>query len=214
MASNVLTDSRVGRRVVLRGTTEIEAELLEGTVGPAAATELVTFLPLVRHLPSIEILLNLYQAGQLISRAPVDGGGTDFRPCFAWLEQRGIAPQVMVFLTDPLRNISGPGTSVPSAVGKHRNPPGAVRPDHPRGQRKRRPLRAHREYRRPTRIGGPSLLEAGEMLSIAQEHSLLKLIRSPTRSSKRCRSRLTLTEKPPLNCWTSSSCLAKSMERR
>jgi predicted metal-dependent peptidase len=41
-----------------------------------------------------------YRAGQPISLAPVGGGGTDFRPCFDWLEQHGIAPQVMVFLTD------------------------------------------------------------------------------------------------------------------
>src|ERR1700758_3396456 len=41
------------------GATEIEAQLLEGTVGPAATTELVAFLRLFRDLPSIdEILLN------------------------------------------------------------------------------------------------------------------------------------------------------------
>ena len=26
--------------------------------------------------------------------------GTDFRPCFRWLEEKGIYPQTMVFLTD------------------------------------------------------------------------------------------------------------------
>ena len=41
-----------------------------------------------------------YQAGQPISLAPVGGGGTDFRPCFCWLEDKGIFPQTMVFLTD------------------------------------------------------------------------------------------------------------------
>jgi predicted metal-dependent peptidase len=41
-----------------------------------------------------------YQAGQPISLAPVGGGGTDFRPCFDWLERHGITPEVMVFLTD------------------------------------------------------------------------------------------------------------------
>ena len=41
------------------GTTEIEAQLLEGTIGPAATTELIAFLRLFRQLPSIdEILLN------------------------------------------------------------------------------------------------------------------------------------------------------------
>jgi predicted metal-dependent peptidase len=41
-----------------------------------------------------------FQAGQPIKLAPVGGGGTDFRPCFSWLADRGIQPQTMVFLTD------------------------------------------------------------------------------------------------------------------
>jgi predicted metal-dependent peptidase len=43
-----------------------------------------------------------FQAGQLIKLTPVGGGGTDFRPCFEWLADRGIQPQTMVFLTDLL----------------------------------------------------------------------------------------------------------------
>jgi predicted metal-dependent peptidase len=41
-----------------------------------------------------------YQAGQPVSLSPVGGGGTDFRPCFEWLGERGIVPQTLVFLTD------------------------------------------------------------------------------------------------------------------
>jgi predicted metal-dependent peptidase len=41
-----------------------------------------------------------YQAGQPIHLTPVGGGGTDFRPCFRWLEEKGIYPQTMIFLTD------------------------------------------------------------------------------------------------------------------
>jgi predicted metal-dependent peptidase len=41
-----------------------------------------------------------YQAGQPVSLSPVEGGGTDFRPCFDWLEEHGILPQTLVFLTD------------------------------------------------------------------------------------------------------------------
>ena len=41
-----------------------------------------------------------YQAGQPIKLSPVGGGGTDFRPCFTWLNDRGIQPQTLVFLTD------------------------------------------------------------------------------------------------------------------
>ena len=41
-----------------------------------------------------------YQSGQPISLSPVGGGGTDFRPCFVWLEEQAIVPQTLVFLTD------------------------------------------------------------------------------------------------------------------
>jgi predicted metal-dependent peptidase len=41
-----------------------------------------------------------YQAGQPVHLTPVGGGGTDFRPCFRWLEEKGIYPQTLVFLTD------------------------------------------------------------------------------------------------------------------
>lgn len=41
-----------------------------------------------------------YQAGQPVSLSPVGGGGTDFRPCFDWLQKQGIIPQTLVFLTD------------------------------------------------------------------------------------------------------------------
>jgi predicted metal-dependent peptidase len=42
----------------------------------------------------------VYQAGQPISLAPVGGGGTNFTPCFRWLDEHGIVPQTLVFLTD------------------------------------------------------------------------------------------------------------------
>ncbi|HTY83897.1 MAG TPA: VWA-like domain-containing protein [Silvibacterium sp.] len=41
-----------------------------------------------------------YQAGQSVSLSPVGGGGTDFRPCFDWLEGQRVIPQTLVFLTD------------------------------------------------------------------------------------------------------------------
>jgi hypothetical protein len=60
MASNVLSGfARRQKSGFFAGTTEIEAQLLEGTIGQAATTELVAFLRLFRQLPSIdEILLN------------------------------------------------------------------------------------------------------------------------------------------------------------
>lgn len=41
-----------------------------------------------------------YEAGQRIDLNPVGGGGTEFGPCFEWLEERSIQPQSLVFLTD------------------------------------------------------------------------------------------------------------------
>ena len=41
-----------------------------------------------------------YDAGQRIDLNPVGGGGTEFGPCFEWLNGRGIQPQSLVFLTD------------------------------------------------------------------------------------------------------------------
>jgi MoxR-like ATPase len=60
MASNVLSGiARRQKSTLLSGTSEFEAQLLDGTVGEAAASELVAFLRLFRQLPSIdEILLN------------------------------------------------------------------------------------------------------------------------------------------------------------
>jgi hypothetical protein len=60
MASSVLTgfaSRRNGSAAV--GSSELEAQLLEGTIGEAATIELVAFLRLFRQLPSVqEILLN------------------------------------------------------------------------------------------------------------------------------------------------------------
>ena len=44
--------------------------------------------------------VDTYQAGQPVSLSPVGGGGTDFRPCFEWLDEHAITPQTLVFLTD------------------------------------------------------------------------------------------------------------------
>ena len=41
-----------------------------------------------------------FEAGQLVSLSPVGGGGTEFGPCFEWLDEHGVRPQTLVFLTD------------------------------------------------------------------------------------------------------------------
>ena len=60
MASNVLSGiARRQKTVFLSGASEFESQLLDGTVGAAAANELLAFLRLFRQLPSIdEVLLN------------------------------------------------------------------------------------------------------------------------------------------------------------
>jgi predicted metal-dependent peptidase len=44
--------------------------------------------------------IEVYQAGQPIKLSPVGGGGTDFRPCFDWIEENAVRPDMVVFLTD------------------------------------------------------------------------------------------------------------------
>lgn len=58
MASNVLSGVAKRRQTAsLTGTNEFEAQLLDGTVGPVAASEFVAFLRLFRGLPSIDQIL-------------------------------------------------------------------------------------------------------------------------------------------------------------
>jgi predicted metal-dependent peptidase len=41
-----------------------------------------------------------FAAGEQIELNPAGGGGTDFRPVFAYLEERQIEPRCLIFLTD------------------------------------------------------------------------------------------------------------------
>jgi predicted metal-dependent peptidase len=41
-----------------------------------------------------------FEAGERVSLNPVGGGGTEFAPCFEWLDEHGVRPQTLVFLTD------------------------------------------------------------------------------------------------------------------
>ena len=44
--------------------------------------------------------VDTYESGEMLHLEPVGGGGTDFGPCFDWLNEHGVRPQTMVFLTD------------------------------------------------------------------------------------------------------------------
>jgi predicted metal-dependent peptidase len=75
--------------------------------------------------------VEIYQAGQPVKLAPVGGGGTDFRPCFHWLEERGITPQTLVFLTDLWGTFPGDVPPYPvlwASTGKRDAPFGQVIP--------------------------------------------------------------------------------------
>lgn len=41
-----------------------------------------------------------FEEGQCVSLEPMGGGGTEFGPCFAWLDEHGVVPQTLIFLTD------------------------------------------------------------------------------------------------------------------
>lgn len=54
----------------------------------------------VLYFDAVVQKVEIYEAGQPISLNPAGGGGTEFGPCFEWVEERRIMPQTMVFLTD------------------------------------------------------------------------------------------------------------------
>ncbi len=72
-----------------------------------------------------------YEAGQPISLNPMGGGGTEFAPCFEWVEERGIMPQTMVFLTDLYGSFPSCAPSYPvlwASTGRRQAPFGEVIP--------------------------------------------------------------------------------------
>ncbi len=74
-----------------------------------------------------------YEAGQPLRLAPVGGGGTDFCPCFTWVEEQGIHPQVLVFLTDLYGPLPDSPPHIPviwASNGKREAPFGEVVPLH------------------------------------------------------------------------------------
>jgi len=74
-----------------------------------------------------------YTVGEALHLDPVGGGGTDFGPCFAWLNEHGIRPQTLVFLTDLYGTFPDDAPDYPvlwaSTSGRHA-PFGSVIPMH------------------------------------------------------------------------------------
>jgi predicted metal-dependent peptidase len=75
--------------------------------------------------------VEICEAGQRVDLNPVGGGGTEFAPCFDWLDEHGISPQALVFLTDLYGSF--PPTAPPypvlwASTGGRKAPFGAVIP--------------------------------------------------------------------------------------
>jgi predicted metal-dependent peptidase len=72
-----------------------------------------------------------YEAGQPVHLNPAGGGGTEFGPCFDWLDEHGIQPQTLVFLTDLYGSFPPSAPAYPvlwASTGSQKAPFGAVIP--------------------------------------------------------------------------------------
>jgi len=72
-----------------------------------------------------------YEAGQPVHLNPVGGGGTEFGPCFDWLDEHGIHPQTLVFLTDLYGSFPPSAPAYPvlwASTGSRKAPFGQVIP--------------------------------------------------------------------------------------
>jgi len=77
--------------------------------------------------------VEVYEAGDLLQLSPVGGGGTDFSPCFTWVEEQGIRPQILVFLTDLYGSLPDEEPDLPvvwASTGRQDAPFGQVVPMH------------------------------------------------------------------------------------
>jgi predicted metal-dependent peptidase len=77
--------------------------------------------------------VDTYAAGEMLHLDPVGGGGTEFGPCFDWLNEHGIRPQTMVFLTDLYGSFPESAPDYPviwASTGSRQAPFGSVIPMH------------------------------------------------------------------------------------
>ena len=70
----------------------------------------------VLYFDAVVQKVETYEAGQRIDLNPVGGGATEFGPCFEWLDERGIRPQCLVFLTDLYGSFPPSGPAYPFRV--------------------------------------------------------------------------------------------------
>jgi predicted metal-dependent peptidase len=75
--------------------------------------------------------VEMFEAGQRVSLDPVGGGGTEFGPCFEWLDEHGVVPQTLIFLTDLYGSFPSSEPAYPvlwASTGGRKAPFGAVIP--------------------------------------------------------------------------------------
>jgi predicted metal-dependent peptidase len=85
----------------------------------------------VLYFDAVVNRVETYEAGQRFNLSPVGGGGTEFGPCFEWLDDRGIRPQTLVFLTDLYGSFPSSGPPYPilwASTGSQKAPFGEVIP--------------------------------------------------------------------------------------
>lgn len=85
----------------------------------------------VLYFDAVVQKVETYEAGERIDFNPVGGGGTEFGPCFEWLDDRRIRPQALVFLTDLYGSFPPSGPAYPvlwASTGSQKAPFGEVIP--------------------------------------------------------------------------------------
>jgi predicted metal-dependent peptidase len=85
----------------------------------------------VLYFDAIVHNVETFEAGHRVSLNPVGGGGTEFGPCFEWLEEHGVRPQTLVFLTDLYGSFPDSEPAYPvlwASTGGRRAPFGQVVP--------------------------------------------------------------------------------------
>jgi predicted metal-dependent peptidase len=85
----------------------------------------------VLYFDAVVQKVETYEGGQRIDLHPVGGGGTEFGPCLEWLDDQGIRPQTLVFLTDLHGSFPRSAPSYPvlwASTGSQKAPFGEVIP--------------------------------------------------------------------------------------
>jgi len=85
----------------------------------------------VLYFDTIVHKVDTYQAGEPVCLSPLGGGGTDFGPCFDWLQEHGIKPQTLVLLTDLCGSFPASAPSYPvlwASTGRRQVPFGDLVP--------------------------------------------------------------------------------------